>query len=823
MTRVRRLLKWLGIILVVLVVLLLIAAGGGYWVVTRSLPQTSGTLSVPGLKAQVQVVRDPMGMPHIYAANVDDLFFAQGYVQAQDRLWQMEFFRHIGEGRLSELFGSSVLDQDKYLRTIGLGRAAQADWQNASDDEKRSLTAFAAGVNAFIQSHQDTLPVEFTILGVKPAPWQPVDSMAWGKVLAFNLNNNGNIELLRSQLLQKFTAAQLQDLWPSYPSTGPFVIPTQVKDYSSAAYVPSNSAPVIPIGKPDLAALDALDRKLGARGGSGSNNWVVDGAKSTTGKPILANDPHLSIQMPSIWYEVGLHCQPVSADCPYNVVGVSFSAAPGIVIGHNDRVAWGVTNVGGPVGPAAQDFFIEKDNPNNPNQYEFQGQWQDYQIDNEVLHVKGGADQTIQVKISRHGPVMTPVLDGITQTLALEWTATHERSHLQGAVLQLDRAHNFDEFRTALKSFNVPSQNFVYADVDGNIGYQMPGQVPTRAKGDGSVPVPGWTGEYEWTGYIPFDDLPFVFNPSTHYIATANNQIVPSSYKYLIGNDWSPPWRVQRISDMLQAKDKLSPEDFQAIQGDVTSLPMQQLQPYLVKLSFDQPQAAQSLEYIQTWDGKLTMDSVAASILEATYQRIMKNTFGNKMDKDTFQSYYSGSLRTSEIGHQAILNLLTQPNSSWWDDPTTPQHETRDDILKKSYEQAVSDLAQQLGNSPADWHWSRLHTATFASPLGSVKPLNLLFNFGPVPVPGDSFTVDNSIYSDPNGYSIVGLSSMRLIMNTANWDQSYAILTTGESGQPFSSHYTDMVVPWRDVHYAPFYFTRDALMQAQVTTLTLNP
>ena len=815
--------KWVKWIVLVLVVLLLVGAGVAYWLITKSQPQISGTLQVAALKSPVEVVRDPMGMPHIYASNLDDLFFAQGYVQAQDRLWQMELFRHIGEGRTAELFGSVSLDNDKYLRTIGLGRAAQADWDNANNEEKQALTAFSAGVNAFLQSHQNNLPIEFTLLGISPAPWQPLDSMAWVKVLAFNLGSNGDAELLRAALLQKFSPDQLKVLWPSSPSDGPVIIPSEVKDYrASTSRSPADVTPLLPIGRPDVSALTAQDSILGMHASIGSNNWVVDGTKSTTGKPLLANDPHLGIQMPSIWYEVGLHCQPVTAECPYNVVGVGFSATPGVVIGHNDRIAWGLTDAA-TIGPTVQDYFVEKDNPDQPNQYQYQGQWKDYQLAHEVIHVKGAADQSLDVKISQHGPVMTPVLQGVTETLALEWTATHDADHVVGALLGIDRVGSFDEFRNALRMFNAPSLNFIYADVDGNIGYQMPGRIPVRAHGDGTVPVPGWTGEYDWTGYIPYDDLPFVYNPSTHYIVTANNRVVPDGYKYVLTTDWAAPWRAQRITDLLRAKDKLSPEDFQAIQADVTSLPLQQLQPYLVSLTFDQPLVTSAWAYLKTWDGRLAIDSVGAAQLEVTFQHMAKDTFGNKMDADLFEAYYGAGYHAAEIHRMALINLLSQPNSEWWDDPATPQKETRDDILKKSYTEAVNDLAQQLGNTPADWGWGRLHTVIFAHPVGSVKPLNLLFNVGPLAVPGDTFTVDNTAFNDANGYAAFVSSSARFIMNVADWDQTLAIHTTGQSGQPLSAHYSDMINLWRDVRYLPFYFTRSALLQTKVNTLTLTP
>lgn len=815
----RLLKRILAIVLIVLVVLVIVGAGGGYWFITKSHPQINGTLHVAGLKAKVEIVRDPLGVPHIYADNVDDLFFAQGYVQAQDRLWQMELFRRIGHGRTAELSGSSsAVDDDKFLRTIGLSRAARADWENASEEEKRVFTAFAAGVNAFVDSHRGNLPLEFTLIGIAPESWQPVDSVAWAKVMALNLGGNRSAELLRSRLLDKFGPDKLKDLVPPYPADGPFVIPPEAKEYKAHPPThPLTHSPALSIGDPDFAAIAAIDARLGIGADIGSNNWVVDGTKTTTGKPLLANDPHLGIQMPSIWYAVGLHCRNVTADCPYNVVGMTFAATPSVVIGHNDRIAWAMTNVG----PDVQDYFIEKVNPLNPNQYEFQGKWEDFQIVREVIRVKGKPDEVIEVKISRHGPIMTPVLKGVTQPLALQWTAIRERSHVLGALLKVDRARNFDEFRDALKLFDVPSQNFIYADVDGNIGYQMPGNIPIRAKGNGTVPVPGWTGEYEWKGYIPFEELPFVYNPPTHYIVTSNQQVVPNSYKYLITNDWRAPYRAMRINAMIKAKDRLSPEDFQAIQGDVTSIPLQRVQKHLVGLTFEKDKflPTRALEFVKTWDGRLGTESVGAAIMQATYRRLVRNTFADKMDADLFTAYFD----QGDAHRMALLALLEQPNSEWWDDPSTSQKETRDDVVKKSYEQGVDDLGKQYGDAPAEWRWGRLHTATFAHPVGSVKPLDLLFNVGPIAVPGDGYTVNNTGFRDSKDYSEQVVASMRLIVDLSNWDRSLAIHTTGQSGLPLHKHYGDMVLMWRDVKYVPFYFSRAALEKVREGVLVLLP
>jgi penicillin amidase len=633
------------------------------------------------------------------------------------------------------------------------------------------------------------------------------------------LGGNRTAELVRARLREKLGADKAKEVWLDYPSQGPFIIPTEAKDYKAAhqEFNPTEEMPLIALGNPNWDAIARVDARMTLGDGIGSNNWVVDGTKTTTGKPLLANDPHLGIQMPSIWYAIGLHCAPVSADCPYNVVGVALSPTPSVIIGHNDRIAWGITNVN----PDVQDYFVEKINPSNPNQYEFQGKMEDFQVVRETIKLKGGGEETIEIKISRHGPIMTPVLQGITEPLALQWTATRERSDVLNGVLAIDRARNFEEFRNALRKFDVPSQNFVYADVDGNIGYQMPGNVPIRAKGDGSVPVPGWTGEYEWKGYIPFDELPFAYNPPTHYIATANNQVVPSTYKYLITNDWSAPYRAMRLSELLKSKDKLSLDDFKSIQSDVTSIPLQALQKKIAALSFEKEKVLpnRAMEFVKTWDGRLETENIGGAILQATYLRVIKNIFASRLDADLLNAY----LDTGIAPRAFLLNALEQPSGDWWDDPGTPSKETRDDVLKKSFEQGVDDLGKQLGDAPAEWKWGKLHTATFGHPFGSIQPLNLLFNVGPIATHGDGYTVNNANFRDSVNFAQRTVSSTRFIHDLSNWGNSLNIHTTGESGQPLSKHYGDMIMPWRDVKYAPLYFDRAALEKVKEGTLTLVP
>ena len=795
-------------VLIALVILLAVGSAGGYWFTTKSHPQIDGTIRVAGLKSKTEVVRDSMGIPHIYAENTDDLFFAQGYVQAQDRLWQMEYNRRVGHGTLSEMFGATAIKQDRFLRTMGLGRAARADAAALSEDDKRPLAAFAHGVTTFVETHRGDLPLEFSILGVSPAPWQPVDTIAWGKVMAYNLSGNYEGELLRAALVGKLGEAKARELTPAYPATGPFIIPPEAKEYKS--HIPNPPAPitVLTIGAPDLTEIAEIHASLSLRTPDvGSNNWVVGGAKTATGKPLLANDPHLGIQMPSIWYEMGLHCVPQNEDCPYNVVGYTFPGVPGIVIGHNDRIAWGVTNTG----PDVQDLFVEEI---QGNQSKFKDQWEDLQVVEEKIQIKGGTTETIKVQITRHGPIMTPVLSGVTKPVALQWTALRERSRLFESVLRIDRAKNWAEFRDALKLWDVPSQNFVFADVDGNIGYQMPGNVPIRAKGDGTVPVPSSTGEYEWTGYIPFDELPFVYNPPTNFIVTANNAVVPPMYKYFIAADWSASYRQQRITDLLKAKEKLSLDDMKAIQGDVYSIPLAQMQKYVVALRPEGIVQTRALDFVKSWDGRLTTDSIGGFILEATYQRLTRNLFQDKLGEDTLRDY----LNVASNQHRPlVLALLGQSQSDWWSSAG------RDAMLQKSFGEAVDELRGRFGDAPAEWKWGRAHTATFAHPLGSVQPLDRLFNAGPVAVPGGVFTVFATGFRNSAPYAVNNVSSMHMVVDLSNFSASLQVHTTGQSGQPLQKHYGDMLLLWRDGLYAPMYFDRAALDRAREGLLVLVP
>ena len=774
--------------------------------IAQSLPEAGETLQFSTLQSPVTVYRDEYGVPQIYADNLHDLFFAQGYVQAQDRLFQMDFQRRVGTGTLSEVLGEATLETDRFLRTLGTNRAAAKDLEVMSQETLSDLQAYADGVNAYISANQDSLPLEFRILGYKPQPWEPLHSVAWGKMMAWNLGGNWETELMRARLLDTMGAEMTADLLPHYPLSGPFIIPPEVKSYAGLDAIDFDKVMAV------KSLLKATDPDIG------SNNWVVAGSHTTTGKPLVANDPHLGMQIPSIWYLVGLHGGGL------DVVGASLAGAPGVVIGHNDRIAWGVTNVG----PDVQDLFLEKVNPDNPNQAEFQGKWEDMQVVEERIAVKGRTEPVIEtVRITRHGPIMNPVTSKIGEEaplMAFRWTAL-DSGKLFESVLQIDKAQNWEEFRSALQDWSAPSQNFVYADVDGNIGYQMPGQIPIRAKGDGTVPVPGWTGEYEWTGTIPFDELPSVYNPEVGYVATANNQVVPDSYPYLISTEWAAPYRAARIVELIEGKDKLSPDDFAAIQGDIHPVPTDSFVPLLgaIDLSGASKEAQKAQEMMLAWDRKMDADAPEPLIYEMYVKKLAQETFGDELAASGDEALTEDYLSSHRNDYtQTLERLAGEPTSAWWDDVRTSPVEGANDIVTRAFAAAVSELQASYGQAPDRWQWGKPHFANFDHLVfAEVSPLDSIFNRS-IPARGTNFTV-NAASPAYDTLAMDAGASYRHIVDLSNLANSRFIHTTGQSGLAFNPHYDDLIPLWQNVEYLPMRFDRAEIEKSAKDVLVLEP
>ena len=799
MKTVRRLLAIVGIVVMVLAVIL---ASVGTWLVRRPWPKLNGSISAPGLTAPVTIIRDEWGVPHIYAENEHDLIFAQGYAHAQDRLWQMEFNRRIGSGTLSAILGESTLDIDLFMRTLGLRRAAEKDWSLLGSDIGVLLEAYAAGVNAYVDSHRGRLPLEFTILGVEPQPWTPVDSLTWGKVMAFNLGGNYDFELLRARIIAELGTDAAQTLLPPYDAGAPVIVPAGTGNYSWMKGI-------------DAGLPGALAAVLGhSATDAGSNNWVVSGSRTESGKPLIADDMHLGLNMPSVWYENSLHGGRL------DVAGYSFPGVPLVIVGHNGRIAWAVTNLPADV----QDFYIEKlDDADDPKACEFQGQWEELTIIPETIEVKGSQSVLVDVKVTRHGPIMNDAIASLAdaEPLALRWTALGS-TRLMNAVLGLNMASDWDEFRQALQFWDVPSQNFMFADVDGNIGYQSPGLIPIRAAGhQGLVPVPGWTGEYEWQGFIPFDELPRAYNPDRGFIVSANNKVVEDSYPYHLAYEWSAPYRAQRITDMLAADQSASIENMREIQAQTYSLPAEAMRPYLEAVQPATELERLALEIVRDWDLTYETDRAGGAVFQAWYWFLVRETLGDELGDDLLSAYLPYD--TSHV--PMMVEIMKEPNSRWFDDDRTAQQETRDDIVRRSFSEAVAWLEEKLGR-PGKWEWGKLHIMVFVhQPLGQsgIGIIEGLFNSKAIPARGDNFTVDAAWLNYAEPFAMNGGVSQRLIVDLGDWSRSLSIHSTGQSGHLFHPHRADMLHSWQNVEYHPLIFEREAAEASAEATLVLTP
>ena len=854
--------KVIGRILIgILIFALIVGAGGTFYfksyipnsIAPKSFPQIDGEIKVSGLDDAVDIYRDKMGIPHIYAATTHDLFFAQGYVHAQDRFWQMDFWRHIGSGRLSEMFGAGQVETDSFLRTLGWRQVAEQEYAMLGAESKALLDSYTEGVNAYIQERGPIeLSLEYLILtGVLNRsytiePWTPVNSLTWGKAMAWDLGGNMDDEIARAILLKTLTSEQLAELYPEYPTDYPVIVPTIGENVSSIQSQQPKATSDFQLAilnlQPVAEKLSLLENALGPTGPDiGSNSWAVSGDLTTSGKPLLANDMHLGIQMPSIWYQNALHCQPKSDACPFEVTGFSFVGVPGVVAGHNDRLAWAYTNLG----PDVQDLFIEKVNPENSDQYEVDGQWVDFEIRKETIKVGGGDPVELKVRISRHGPVISDTYGALkdqvdpedltaqpfkdksgvalpdTYAIALQWTALTPSTPFE-AIWGFNKATNWEEFRVAGQNFHVPAQNLLYADVDGNIGYQTPGDIPIRKKGDGTLPVPGWTGEYDWSGFIPFDELPFTFNPQSGFIATANNQASPRDYPYLITKDWDYGQRAARIVDMIQnAPGKIDADYIKSMHGDSKNLNAETLTPILLSLNLDPQLAAVRDQFLSSWNYQETADSQAASVFEWFWSNALTDTFKDDLPQDYWPD---GGSRWYVV----MRELVQQPDSPWWDDQATAEKvETRDDIFIRAFGETIEQIEKEYGKDTAKWPvWGKLHTSTFRNgTLGKsgIGPIEALFNRGPFETGGGKSVVNATGWEVGESFEVNWLPSEREIVELSNLDNSLAGHTTGQSGHAFHPHYDDMALMWTKIGYAPMWWEQESVIKDSEGHLKLVP
>ena len=861
-------------IIVVLVVLVVVIAL--LWSITaQGLPLVSGTLQVDGLHGSVSVVRDQAGIAQIYADDSHDLFMAQGYVHAQDRLWQMEVWRHISSGRMAELFGETLVDTDVFIRTLGWRLAAERDYEAAPADVKAAMQAYADGVTAFIDAHAGKLGLAFVVGGLQsgrgtglggyePEPWSPIDSMAWQKVQAWNLGGNMDWEIFRL-----LADAQLGDpgltneLFPAYDESRPVITPSGLEGSGGAG---ANVTPVAGAGVGDdgavaavlspaqaagWRALAAIGDRIGAIAGLdpggglvdyhgvGSNNWVVAGAVSATGTPLLANDPHLGFTMPSIWYMNGLHCRIVNAACPFNVVGVSFPGAPAVILGHNARIAWGATNLG----PDVQDLFAETVDPNDPEAYLYKGDSLKFETRTETIEVAGGDPVTVTVRSSIHGPILNDVEPRLADAppTALSWSTLLESDGTFESIYRLNIASNFDEFRAAFESYGAPSQNFIYADVDGHIGYQLPGKIPIRDGGvTGDRIRDGASGKMDWTSWIPFEELPWQLDPPDGLIVTANNAAVDGAYPHFISNDWDPGERAARILTLLTAAAEeggVTAAEIAAIQNDTYLLRADAIAPGLLELAAPATEDGRRLrDWIAGWNRRCDIDSRGCAAYTSVELELTRRAFDDELGplaRDWVGSDASG---------QVLEQLVADPANRWWDDTTSEGVENGRTIAAAAFDAVGAELRATLGD-PSRWTWGRLHQVTFREAtlgLSGIGPLEWYFNSSPRPAPGAAGTVNNNYYRIWRGYADpyddefepVGLGrifevtngpSYRFVIDMADLDGATIVITTGQSGNPFDRHYGDLVDEWLRGEALPLPFSNRAVEDATAATLTLLP
>ncbi len=837
---------------IVLVVALVASAVAAFVVVRRPLPQVSGSLEVTGLRDEVTVTRDARGVPTISADNPHDLFLAQGYVAAQDRFFEMDYRRHVVAGRLSELVGENddALEADKVIRTFGWRRVAERELGLVEDTTRAALEAYAQGVNAYLDGKAPSqIAVEYTVLGLQvdvdaPEPWDAVDSLAWLKAMAWDLRGNYDDELARARAYASVRdVTRVDELFPAYPydlnapilSAQDLATPEQAAATATSLDLDDSGLQ----GALDSAqrALDAVPHLVGEGEGVGSNSWVVAGEHTASGAPLLANDPHLGISAPGIWTQVGLRCATVDDACPYDVSGFSFAGFPGVVIGHNADLAWGLTNLGADV----TDFFLERVEDGRALRGD---QTVPLTVRNEVIKVNGGDDVSIQVRQSAHGPIISdvidvdavaraPLADGITgrqYEVALAWTALAP-GRTADAVLAMDTARDAEDIARVGRLLDVPSQNIVFATTDGHIGYQAPGRIPVRntivgaVPSDGTWPRPGWDPAYDWQGYVDPEVMPRALDPVEGYVVAANQAVTPAGVGPFLTDDWDYGYRSQRIGSQLAsaiaAGEKISVQDVGALQNDQHNPYADVLVPWLLRIGIVDTFEDDGQQLLRSWDRVSSADSAAAAYFAAVWKTLLELTFADDLPDGDLPD---GSSRWLEV----VRGLLDDPASPWWDDRTTPGLlEGRDEILYQAMITARLSLTQQLGRDAGSWRWGRLHSAAPEHPvLGGASIPGLVRNFvnpDPIGVGGGPSIVDATAWDASEGYAVTAGPSMRMVVDLGDLDSSTWVNFTGSSGHPASPHYSDQFGPWAAGETFPWPFTSAATTADAVDRLTLHP
>ncbi len=767
--------------------------GGTSYMAKKRLPQTEGELLCKGLAGKVVINRDQWGIPHIKASNLNDLLFAQGYVHAQDRLWQMEIARRASSGRLAEIVGKEALSTDRIARTIGFYRLGQEDLQNYLQDMAALLDSYVAGINSCIESDQFSLPIEFSVLQHKPEVWTTADTLAIARLMSWQLSHGWEGELVRANIEEAVSEVAADEIALFYESTNPTTIKKGI----------------------EVNVLNPADDPILKRG-QGSNAWAIAGNRSQTGTPLLANDPHLLLNVPSIWYENQLKCGDL------NVTGTTVPGLPFVLVGHNDHIAWGTTLSY----CDCEDLFIERFNEQG-TEYEYMGEWLKPQVIDEVIRVKGGSDHVEPVVHTVHGVVVSDVIGEKGKRVALQSTALKSCPLMIG-WFELNHARNWEEFTSAIENIKAPSLNLVYADVHGNIGYYVTGEVPVRKKGNGAIPVPGWNGEYDWCGSIPHEEMPHVLNPECGYVVSCNHKVQDESYPHCLGDCYLNGFRARRIEDMIEERDLIDVEDCIDMQNDFVSIPGKEFCTHFTDLQSEDEFVQSAIDRMVAWDGDLDASTVGGTIYKVTCWFVEYNLYSMGMGEKLTHAFRGKGFHdqlslTNEFYSNNIVVLLKllRDSENWWVENVGGKA----NLLLVSVEQAVEYLQHKMGKQMDDWAWGKARPVSFAHTLGSKRPLNRIFNVGKFAQGGDADTPNqiSSLQLDqPLGGKIVG-PSYRYIIDMGDIDGARAVLPPGQSGNVASKHYNDQVYMWLHGQYRPQLFSEAQWERASKQKLELLP
>jgi penicillin amidase len=836
--------KWVLVSLIGLQALIIIAG-----IVIFRMPLPDHEIDVTGLPLSdfVEVIRDERGIPHIYGTNVDDILFAQGYVHAQDRFWQLEFWSHLSTGRLASLIGEPGVGADLLFRTFGFHKVALEEYENLEPEFKNDLINYTAGINAYIESRpQNRLSLEhFVLQFLNPeyvvGTYEPHYPLAWAKMMAYDLNGNYTSEISNSKTFNTLSPEIYNLLIPPYPEEHPYIVEEWEGRGTFASTGKANNFQQMT----QSFFIKYVTKDMQTNQSLGSNSWVVDGTLTDTGLPLLANDPHLSVQLPAIWYENGLHCFPKNRDCQLDTVGFSFAGSPYVIIGYNSDIAWGLTNMG----PDVQDLFIEKINPGNENQYQVDDEWIDMQRTTEIIEVAGSDPIVIEVRETHHGPIVSDRSFPINLSseegestfreearidlpdnfaVSLSWSALIPGETFVG-IRDFNYASNWEEFREATKKFHVPAQNLLYADRDGNIGYQSPGKLPIRRDGlHGDLPIEGWLSENDWQGFVDFEELPYTLNPSSGYIITANQSVHPDQPW---PNYYARGYRAEAIERVINQymSGKISVDDMQAMQINNFDYSAAYVLPYVFNNVYIDSQVLTELKEWAISEEKFEMniESTGAAAWAVFYKTLAEQTFEELVVFDNAGNEISLQPGNSDSTSEIFRTLLKDPNHIMWDDVNTSGKENLTDILERTLSISDKTIVEIFDSSDSDdWEWGKIHTITYPTNLlgeAGIPILTGLVNIGPVETSGSNFAINSTDWGFGDDFTIGSYPSMRMVVDLSNLDNSRTVLPSGQSGHVMSKYYDDQVDNWIENDMYQNYFSREVVELNQKDLMYLRP